>query len=1168
MSDMIASLVSWNVKENKDSPEYDDTDSDVDDEVILSEIDGMNLNEDQVHEVFAVLDGRRKRTWKENQLYKASARKDRGTFVKSDRPASSSAPRGSGGGIPGASHGRPRRREKMNKEQLKRVTKCRRCGVKGHWEEDCKQPPKSKVQGFSYLGHSQQSGGAAFSFMSLRTSFLTISQVRGAISQVLQNDHDSSSSFLTLSSGDAILDIGATQDLIGRVALTALESVLRTAGLRVVDVDAPITVPMGIGGAAEALRTILVPISPGGVPGVLEMTVLKNDIPPLLSVGFLDFLKAKIDLDKNVINLTGIGVRLTMGKLSSGHRTIPLVQWSKASGPFPVPKEIQDKYGLDSNVFDIDAPSPSEYTKVPLPSSLNLAVHTISDVIADSDHNQPQDREHGPNHREDVSKVEGNYPHVQQHEFTQSNTDSMSIFSGSERCDHSSSSRAHHLMGGASSRVDSQFDSSFSSHGVTAPLKGSTDSHRGGVDRDVEAAHDPSVPYDGDGSRDVLSSGNGRVSNQEPSFREKEVCSTAGGCQQLLHPSSRQGVEERKSICQLDSVRCLRQQIDLQVQGSNDPKPGSIQGSTQGSCIDFNDSVANTSTDMGTPEHPRISRSSGLRYSSESGGESQFIQRTTSNEAVRDFHAEPDARPYASTRTNGQQHGSVGISAAGTCTGTESNAVSFATDSSDISRGCQHDLRRGPAADSRTDANGCGLNNGNIRTMGTHDGVRGESKSVGLSRWPAWMMAPTALAVAGRAFLRPEQLSAEALARVSNHGSIEGLVLFNGLHHQVLDRVGVCPSGDDSGDLESEDATVLQEYKGSCGEEIYEHCDPRGLDGNHGSSTSGSLKKSPCDIHHSAMTQPPAPVPLPQGFKVTTKVFQGVTRPPDTQEMIGQKSLPLWRGIVDIEAQEILENQFLMWKDPDRSEWSRSHNIECQIWYLPPTVAYCFSWSDSAEHFHGLDLELQPCQEGPLWLMQSSFLTHMLVDEGKEIPHDRFERDLRACHRNLLSLISNSSASRRTSTCDLAELFSPPRVALVAQERGLRVQLDQIFDLEAGWDVRRKSCRDQFREFQRKKKPGMLVESPECKAYSQLMNVNWDRMDPSQVRQIISEGKLMWDFAVEAAEEQCEAGNYFALEHPAKASSWSTPRVQKLLRMPGVALIEFDMCAFGLTVES
>ena len=137
----------------------------------------------------------------------------------------------------------------------------------------------------------------------------------------------------------------------------------------------------------------------------------------------------------------------------------------------------------------------------------------------------------------------------------------------------------------------------------------------------------------------------------------------------------------------------------------------------------------------------------------------------------------------------------------------------------------------------------------------THDGVRGE------------------LAVAGRAFLRPEQLSAEALARVSNHGSIEGLVLFNGLHHQVLDRVGVCPSGDDSGDLESKDATVLQEYKGSPGEEIYEHCDPRGLDGNHGSSTSGSLKKSPCDIHHSAMTQPSCSCTITSGLQGYHKSF-------------------------------------------------------------------------------------------------------------------------------------------------------------------------------------------------------------------------------------------------------------------------------------------------------
>ena len=425
-----------------------------------------------------------------------------------------------------------------------------------------------------------------------------------------------------------------------------------------------------------------------------------------------------------------------------------------------------------------------------------------------------------------------------------------------------------------------------------------------------------------------------------------------------------------------------------------------------------------------------------------------------------------------------------------------------------------------------------------------------------------WGLHGTALAAAGQAFLRPEQLSAEAFARVSSYGNLEGLVLFNGLHHQVLDRCCEYPR-DDSGELGSKDLTDVQGYNGSPGDdsvaqEGYEHCGFRGLDGNHGSSTSMDPEVSQCKVQ--------VPLHLPQGTKVVTKIFHAVTRPPATQEMIGSKCMPFWRRTVDMEAQEVLENQFVTWEDNCCIQWDRSHNIECQLWYLPPTVAYCFSWSDSAEHFCGLDLNLQPCQEGPLWLMQSSYLTHMLVEEGKEIPHDRYERDLRTCHRNLLSLISDSSSSRSSSTCDIAELFSPPRIVPMAQERGLQVQKDHVFDLEAGWDVRKKSCRDHFREFQRKKKPGMLMESPECKAYSQLMNVNWGRMNPSQVRQIISEGKLMWDFAVEAAEEQYESGDYFAIEHPARATSWSTPRIQRLLAQPGVALIEFDMCAFNLSV--
>ena len=167
-------------------------------------------------------------------------------------------------------------------------------------------------------------------------------------------------------------------------------------------------------------------------------------------------------------------------------------------------------------------------------------------------------------------------------------------------------------MGGASSRVDSQFDSSFSSHGVTAPLKGSTDSHRGGVDRDVEAAHDPSVPYDGDGSRDVLSSGNGQSIEPRAIFqRKRSMFKQLGDANNFcIHPAARvlkRGNQYANwTVCGVCGSRLTYKSKDRMT-----PSRAASKGSTQGSCIDFNDSVANTSTDMGTPEHPRISRSSG-----------------------------------------------------------------------------------------------------------------------------------------------------------------------------------------------------------------------------------------------------------------------------------------------------------------------------------------------------------------------------------------------------------------------------------------------------------------------------------------------------------------------------------------------------------------------------
>ena len=52
------------------------------------------------------------------------------------------------------------------------------------------------------------------------------------------------------------------------------------------------------------------------------MDVLKEDVPPLLPVGFQEMLGAKIDLDRNQIELKGLGVKADMRRLPTGHRTM------------------------------------------------------------------------------------------------------------------------------------------------------------------------------------------------------------------------------------------------------------------------------------------------------------------------------------------------------------------------------------------------------------------------------------------------------------------------------------------------------------------------------------------------------------------------------------------------------------------------------------------------------------------------------------------------------------------------------------------------------------------------------------------------------------------------------------------------------------------------------
>ena len=161
--------------------------------------------------------------------------------------------------------------------------------------------------------------------------------------------------FLLIPSGMAIFDIGATQHIIGLSALQAWR--------RSLEVPTVSTAPLGIGGiggAAKVSKTVLVPISLGGIPDLLQFAVIENNVPPLLSVGLLEHLETQMDLVTSRVHFRRIGVDMKMTNLLTKHRAIPLAQWT--GDQFPVPQTAKEQFNLEDDAFMKKDSALSAYT--------------------------------------------------------------------------------------------------------------------------------------------------------------------------------------------------------------------------------------------------------------------------------------------------------------------------------------------------------------------------------------------------------------------------------------------------------------------------------------------------------------------------------------------------------------------------------------------------------------------------------------------------------------------------------------------------------------------------------------------------------------------------------------------------------------------------------------
>lgn len=149
----------------------------------------------------------------------------------------------------------------------------------------------------------------------------------------------------------------------------------------------------------------------------------------------------------------------------------------------------------------------------------------------------------------------------------------------------------------------------------------------------------------------------------------------------------------------------------------------------------------------------------------------------------------------------------------------------------------------------------------------------------------------------------------------------------------------------------------------------------------------------------------------------------------------------------------------------------------------------------------------------------------------------------------------------------ICEVFFPPRISKDARQHGLGVTEPAAFDRECGWEFFDANARAEFWKIRRQQKPDLVILTPECKPFSQLMNINWDEMDDAQRLRIQTEGLAMLQFCVQVAEHQLNCGRYFLLEQPGGASSWATHSMDWLMRQSGAVRFLFDQCAVGLSVK-
>lgn len=140
---------------------------------------------------------------------------------------------------------------------------------------------------------------------------------------------------LTTSPTMAVVDTAAQDGLIGLKALERLKEQLTGFGLQI-NWSSRKAKAHGIGGAAKVAGVAALPLGLAGSSGVLEATVVDNEVPLLLPVKMLRSLQAVIDVGGECMHLKALNKSVELSQLPSGHLAVDVLDFGPSGFQHPV----------------------------------------------------------------------------------------------------------------------------------------------------------------------------------------------------------------------------------------------------------------------------------------------------------------------------------------------------------------------------------------------------------------------------------------------------------------------------------------------------------------------------------------------------------------------------------------------------------------------------------------------------------------------------------------------------------------------------------------------------------------------------------------------------------------------------------------------------------------